>query len=352
MASEKIHYHILARYLAGECTGEERAYIERWTAEDPENKRRIAEYRRIWSGSVNRESAMEKWVDVEKDWEIVKEQIMHDKAMKAAEGRKSTVGFHAGRASSYAYKPFLRIAAMLALMILSGLLVYQITHETEPVHEEVVLREISTDNGQRVNLTLSDGTRVLVNAGSRLKLPNTFQPDKREVFLQGEAYFDVAEKAEAPFLIHSGETLIRVLGTSFSVRSYPEDEQIQVVVKEGRVSFEEAGKDTPDKITLTQSELGQYDLQSGQLRAHKIKDLELYLGWTAGYLKFKEKPMDKVALELERRYDIKVGFKDPEIKHMLLTADLKSRSVSNVLDVIAMSLNISYRLEEHEVVFY
>lgn len=353
MDSEKLYYHTLARYLAGECTDEERIYIERWAGESPENQRRIAEYKHIWNRSGNREIAMEKWIDIEEDWEFMNERITRAEKMQVPDVKRSPGDLYTGRVSAHSsYRPFLRVAAIFVLMVLSGFLVYQLTYEAQPVQKDVVLREIGTDNGQRVNLTLSDGTRVLVNAGSRLKLPNTFQPDKREVFLQGEAYFDVAENAEAPFLIHSGETLIRVLGTSFSVRSYPEDEQIQVVVKEGRVSFEEAGKDTPDKITLTQSELGQYDLQSKQLRSQKVEDLELYLGWTEGYLKFKEKPMSRVALELERRYDIKVDFKDPEIKQMLLTANLKSRSISNVLDVIAMSLKVDYRLKEDKVTFY
>ncbi|MBN2731729.1 MAG: DUF4974 domain-containing protein, partial [Balneolaceae bacterium] len=180
-----------------------------------------------------------------------------------------------------------------------------------------------------------------------------FEPDKREVFLEGQAYFNVEENTERPFVIHSGNAKTRVLGTSFSVRAYPEDSDITVAVEEGRVSFEATATEASGKeqIILNKNELGRFDAKRGDIEASPINDLALYLGWVDGYLKFKEAPLGEVATELERRYGVEVTFANPQLKKRSLTALLKSRSIQNVLDVIKMSLDIEYRLDENQVIF-
>ena len=127
---------------------------------------------------------------------------------------------------------------------------------------------------------------------------------------------------------------------------------VQVVVEEGRVSFEAARSQSPERTILEPSELGRYSLQSKKIETRRVDDMQLYLGWKEGYLKFREAPMHKVAAELERRYGITVRFRSPAVREMTLTALLKSRSIRNVLDVIAISLDIGYELDRNNVIFY
>jgi len=143
-----------------------------------------------------------------------------------------------------------------------------------------------------------------------------------------------------------------VLGTSFTVRSYPEDNSVRVVVEEGSVSFGSESGSTSDKVVVTGNEMASYDLTEQKLLTRQVDDMALYMGWTEGYFKFREKAMEDVAKELERRYDIQVQFEDNEIRDMKLTANLKSRSMSNVLEVIAMSLEIEYRIEQEDIVYF
>src|SRR5699024_11863966 len=93
------------------------------------------------------------------------------------------------------------------------------------------------EKGQRGNITLSDGTKVILNADSKIILPEVFQSDKREVTLQGEAFFEVTHNPDRPFIINTGQAVVEVLGTSLDVRSYPDDESGRVVGCVGGVSL-------------------------------------------------------------------------------------------------------------------
>src|SRR5699024_965546 len=105
-----------------------------------------------------------------------------------------------------------------------GYFAYQRGHTANtPESKEVILQKIATNNGQRTHLTLSEGTRILLNAGSKITLPKAFEKNRREVYLEGQAYFQVTENPKKPFIIHlSNGTTIQVLGTKFSVSAYPE----------------------------------------------------------------------------------------------------------------------------------
>lgn len=342
-----MNFEVIARYLADTCSDREKKEVEQWLAADNNNQQMMNEFRRIWDSAENEEPMNDAWTEIEEDWNRVKERVgLSERGASFAAKRKP-----ASRDKGM-LQQILKVAAIVLFMALMGVLAYQSWQEPEPVAQNPVLKEISTSNGERVNLTLSDGSRMLVNSGSEIKLPNTFQPNKREVYLEGEAYFNVTENPDSPFIIHSQNMVTEVLGTSFTVRSYPEDNSVRVVVEEGSVSFGSESGSTSDKVVVTGNEMASYDLTEQKLLTRQVDDMALYMGWTEGYFKFREKAMEDVAKELERRYDIQVQFEDNEIRDMKLTANLKSRSMSNVLEVIAMSLEIEYRIEQEDIVYF
>lgn len=351
MSRDKPNYRLLARYLANDCTDREREIIEGWEAQNRENHIAMNKMKRIWVASAEQEQLQFEWMDIEEDWSTLRQRIELLDEKRHPEHEKAS--YTATRpAKPGTFQQLVKVAAIFAVMALLGVFAYSNWYVEEPISQESVLKEISTGNAQRVNLTLSDGTGILVNSGSEIKFPDTFQPDKREVFLEGEAYFRVTENPEAPFLVHIKGMTTKVLGTSFSVRSYSEDANVRVVVEEGRVALSSGGETPSEPVILSKNELGQFDIKDGNISAQGVEDLELYLSWTEGFLKFKEQPMRKVARELERRYDIEVIFSNESIADKLLTANLKSRSMNNVLDVIAVSLDINYRVEKNDKVFF
>ncbi|NIT58561.1 MAG: DUF4974 domain-containing protein [Aliifodinibius sp.] len=345
-------YQLIANYLAGECTDEEQRKVEQWIDQSQENKRQFQELKRIWQLSGDAVKSRDKEWSIEQEWNRLDSQISKEKVSSRSENsdQKRYWSFRSSSIHSGTQK-FIRIAAVFLVAALLGVLSYQGWYQPEQEGQEPVLRQISTENGQRANLTLADGTEVMLNADSELKLPTKFASDVREVHLDGEAYFNVSENKDKPFLVHSNGSLVRVLGTAFSVRAYPEDQKVQVVVEEGRVSFGKKKEREEGKAILDRNELGTFDLATHTVATRTVEDIELYMSWRNGYLKFEKTQLEDVGTALERRYDVEVFFEDPSLKKLLLTAYLKSRSLRNVLDVITTSLEIEYQLDDNKVTF-
>lgn len=346
MKQNEIEPAVVVRYLANEATEEETKSVEQWINAAPQNRREFKEIEKIWTRSASRPDFEKKLFDADLDWQRLKNKAEGD---ESASGASSLINYDI---SHNRFWPALtRVAAVLLVAGMIGVFAYRSWTSSEDESRKPALREISTALAQRVNLTLSDGTKVLLNAGSTLRLPETFEADRREVFLQGQAFFNVEKNPVRPFIIHSGDAQTRVLGTSFSVRAYPEEHEITVAVKEGRVSFKTADSTGEEQVILNPNELGRFDISANSIQSQPIDDMALYLGWVDGYLKFKDTPLQDVAVELERRYGVQIQFADDQLKTRSLTALLKSRSIKNVLDVISTSLNIRYRLTENEVIF-
>lgn len=343
-----LKYEVLARYLAGECSAEDQQKVERWIAESSANAQKFKQYKKIWeiAGSSSRSPSF----DSPGEWK----RLMRRKEKKGGKTavEKPSLDRHVPSHSLHSVtQTLIRVAAVILIAGLAGLFAYQSFYQPSFEDNKSVLREINTNKGQRANLTLADGTKVMLNADSEIKIPTEFAADVRSVQLNGEAYFEVSKNEEKPFLIHINNSVVRVLGTSFSVRSYPGDGQVQVVVKEGRVSLgSEENKE--NEAILEGGEIGAFNLKSHEIKTRTINDIGLYLSWRKGYLKFKNKRMDRVAETLERRYDVNVYFADQEVKDLSLTAYLKSRSIRNVLEVISASLDIGYQLESDSVQFF
>jgi len=345
---KNLDLQILARYLADTCTEEEKEKVQRWVKKDLKNKQLLDEYENIWNKAETTITSDNEAFDPVENWPQLEAEIVNKKGTELFGTNNYTK--NKGRSIK---QSLMRVAAIFIAAIFLGYLTYQITQKAHPEQkQEPILQEITTQNGQQSRLTLSEGTNILLNAGSKIEFPKFFEEHKREVYLEGQAYFDVAEDPERPFLIHINGTMVQVLGTEFSVRAYPEDKSVQVVVKKGRVSLKTESSAEPKSALVTANELAKYDEKNDKLIAHPVKNIDLYLGWINGTLNFKEARMSKVAIELERRFDVDVSFRDQEIKTMKLTAHLKSKRIKNVLDIIAFSLKIKYDLDHNKVTFY
>lgn len=315
--------------------------------QDSANKQLLDDFKNVWEKAGINFNPKNNSFDAIEGWQQVKEQI-------ETNHKKQSPGDAYLKSSGHGIKyRFLRVAAIFIAAAFIGYFGYLTARNSYEVkQQEPILQEIATENGQRTHLTLSEGTSILLNAGSKIRLPKIFKQDKREVYLEGQAYFKVAENPDKPFIIHLEGTTVRVLGTEFSVSAYPEDETVQVVVKEGRVSFEAKDSVKSESAIVTANELVRFDEKSNMLITREVSDLGLYLGWIDGSLNFKQTVMTEVAVDLERRYGVTVTFADEAVKEMKLTAHLKSKRIKNVLDVISISLKIKYELKNNHVTFY
>lgn len=344
---------LIAEYLAGESNKADEKKVQRWLKADPKNKQLMKEFRRIWEASEKGNDQFRNHFDPEEDWDHLRSRILREseenKAYDSSDVNFNSSSYHKNTKSRFTQ--FIKVAAIILIASLLGILSYQHLYQ-QPELAEPTLREISMDKGQRGNVTLSDGTKVTLNAESKIILPDVFRSDRREVTLEGEAYFDVTHNPERPFIIHTDEAVVEVLGTSLDIRSYPSDESVQVVVKEGSVSLKSKSDCLKRDTVLNAGERGQFFISENRIEKYKVDDFELFLGWTDGFLKFKDAPLHEVAGDLERKYNIEIRFDDQQLKDLRLTAELKSRTLQNNMDVISTSLGIKYKMEQQVVTFY
>ncbi|WP_104381771.1 FecR family protein [Sphingobacterium sp. HMA12] len=204
-----------------------------------------------------------------------------------------------------------------------------------------IYHTIETPNGRRYHLTLSDGTQIWLNAGSRLRFPIAFDGSLREVFLTGEAYFEVSKNPHRPFLvnIHNSDTKIEVLGTHFNVSSYPEDHGFITTLLEGKV-----------RIFSRQAELilrpGDRAIShadgSIQLKNMAINNIDA--DWKDNYFSFSDDNIETVMLELARWYDIRVEYEGPKSTATFSGKIGKKLSFAQVMEIIG-GTDIKYSLD-------
>jgi ferric-dicitrate binding protein FerR (iron transport regulator) len=348
MKNDDLNSDVLARYMTGEGSDRDREEISSWLRSDPSHQQVLEEFRHIWeSASENGGTQLKKIDDVEQAWGELKVRMNPPKTKPPK--RYPSLNNHSSK------HPFLssfwKVAAAVLIAGLIGFFAYSISTKNSSGKAVSMMQVFATKKGQQLQLTLSDGTHILLNADSKLKISQNFGLKKRAVYLTGEAYFKVVKNPKKPFVVHSRGTVTQDLGTSFIVWAYPDDKNVLVVVKEGRVRFKADSKHSMQANILTADQLGSYNRRKHKMSRKKVDDLNLYLGWTKGYLNFKDASMGEVAQRLERQYDVKVVFKNTAIKKMKLTASLKNRTLQHVLNLIAKALDIQYRMNHNEVIF-
>ena len=174
-----------------------------------------------------------------------------------------------------------------------------------------VMNTLVIPYGSRSNIILADGTKVWLNAGSRLIYPSRFVDRTREVFLSGEAFFDVEENENQPFRVKTADVQVEVLGTQFNVTAYPEDFSVQTVLAEGSVEIKSAGAGRREKgVLLEEGELAYYNKKTKETHTQAV-DVTEYTLWTEGLFNFSNTDFNRITKKLERFYNIRFQFDDP-----------------------------------------
>lgn len=194
------------------------------------------------------------------------------------------------------------------------------------IPEEITYNELIVPKGGEFILQLADGTKVWLNSQSELKYPMVFDKTKREVYLKGEAYFEVAKNADCPFHVIAKDHIdVEVLGTSFNIRSYPDEARVETVLEEGKVSMSRG----EDKVILTPGERALYD--PGKRIQVKGVDTELYTAWRMGRYIFMNKKVEDILKQLARWYDIEVFYRNEEAKSVMISGDVRRYDNINIL---------------------
>ena len=212
--------------------------------------------------------------------------------------------------------------------------------------DKEAFNQLLVPKGKRSSLTFSDGTRLYLNSGSQVIYPVTFNKKSREIYISGEAYLDVAHDAGWPFIVKTDHLDVKVLGTEFNIKSYPDETNSTIVLVKGSVQAIVKSQ----KIVMKESELFTLDNATEKSSLGKANVLE-YVSWKDGWMYCTNERIDNIARKLSRYYDVNIQFNDDKVKDMTLTGklDLKTEC-REVFDVISFIAPVDYKIIDGNII--
>tara|TARA_R110000868_G_scaffold168193_1_gene402819 strand:- start:14087 stop:15250 length:1164 start_codon:yes stop_codon:yes gene_type:complete len=226
----------------------------------------------------------------------------------------------------------------------------QIAYNKKEINEETLTyNTLIVPNGKRFQVILSDGTNVHLNAGTSLKYPTRFSKGQnREVFLKGEAFFNVTKDAKHPFTVHSEALNVKVLGTQFNISSYPEDTETDVVLVEGSVNlFTE--HDLHNSLLLSPGYKGSYDKKETSLSKSAVVT-NIYTSWVDGELVFRNITFDNILKKMERHYNVEIKNRNSELSNEKFNASFRNEPIEKILDYFKITYQIEYTIDENKII--
>lgn len=237
-----------------------------------------------------------------------------------------------------------KIAVVILLVLSVGITSYRLGSNSLEKETPLVYFETVTPMGSQSKVILPDGSVVWVNAGSSLRYSKDFNKHQRQIYLEGEAYFEVAPDTLNPFIVKSNIVSVRVLGTCFNVKAYKNDETIDVSLVSGKVNVSlDKGKDPAGEVELTPNRMLSYNKETEQMEMKKIDGKNAY-DWTNGNLRFEEKTFSEIAKELERKYSIHIRIETEKLKKEVFTGSFSGYySLNDVLHEIDVERKYSWK---------
>lgn len=308
MKNTESYSALLFKYFAGELSEIEEQELLSWLKESDENMLLLSEMSDWWAvAHVPLFSA-----DMEADFTAHFSTLV--KVPKATVTGKLLPGYTK-------LQKWISVAAVILLFVTVGVSAF-LAGEYQGEAHGLAYMETSTPYGAQSKIELPDGSSVTLNAGSSLKYKSDFNQTDRRVELTGEAYFEIRKDTLKPFIVCSDKLDVRVLGTSFNVKAYKNEETIDVVLVSGKVDVQFPGQQQHD-VFLSPNECLSYNKAEEVTTVSVVNSANSIL-WTKGIYQFYEKTFPQIARELERKYAVSI-----EVRSAVLPAEIFSGSFSS-----------------------
>ena len=215
--------------------------------------------------------------------------------------------------------------------------------------DKEVMNKIIVPTGGEYNLILSDGTWVYLNAESVITYPQKFVGEKREVTLEGEAYFQVTASKERPFVVKTKDMDVLVTGTEFNVKAYPDELNVQTTLLRGKVAVF-AGIDKKEKIEIEPNQQAEWSRENVKLQVREV-DPDLFVAWKNGQFLFRQDRLEDIMKTLARWYDMEVFYLDESIKNMAFAGKLdRSEDITPILNVLRATDKLTVEVNGKRIV--
>ena len=317
----------LPAFFEGKLNAEDKEKVKEWIAANNENRIVFEETKSVWE-QTERLRGMQKY-----------------NADRALEKVNKKIGV---KSSSKFVVKFQRIAAILILPLLIATLYFSTKQDKQEVAEDNWYT-LKTGAGMRSEFELPDGTKVFLNSSTTISYPLSFAGLTRNVELNGEAYFDVAENKKQPFIVNTGKIKIEVTGTEFKASNYDFEDLTEIVLVDGSVrlcQFDGLGE---KKVIHTMSP-GEKAILTGadnKLYLEKV-NVDKYIAWKEGVLMFRDDSMEEVVRRLNRWFNVDITLNAKILDDYVYTATFVDESLIQVLDLLKMSAPIDYKIVQRK----
>ena len=358
---------LIAAYLLGIIDHDGMKRLITWIHLSEDNKQLFNQFNDIWQSAAS-EKGFEK-TDLQKQWLDVLSKIRQKQ--KPVSRKMDTPGFYDP------LKRILGVAAAILMIFGAGMFVQ---NHRKPYVEEFPAEyvEMTAPIGSRAHVVLTDGSKVWLNAGTKLRYSTRFGKKDRNIDLTGEAYFSVAKRADLPFVIQAADIKITALGTVFNVKAYAEEGRVETSLESGSVKIERVGKTDgmPDQPIILQpnekvallayaSKSPEKDNKKEVVSApetltpttaivpdivvEKIEDMRVSTSWKDSNWVIRSESMKSLAVKLSRRYDVNFVFRDKDLEKYKFSTTLRDETLEQVLNMIQISAPINYKIQEKTV---
>lgn len=333
------------RWLNGKASVSEKRRWENWVSEDPARVQKVRKAQELYRSLSFEEELPQTISDLNRLRRAIKSESTQQRKLKYNGSKRSSSNYW-----------FSAVAVVLLLVVgLVGMQTIGWESSSNEKDKETVYRTATTEYGQIRRLTLWDGSKVVLNANSKLTYPETYTGGNLKVTLEGEAYFSIVHKSGADsreFIVQTSEGLVTVLGTKFNVNT--RSEETAVVLEEGKVHLEVA-----DTLSAVKSNY-YYTMKPGEralLSPHRkgidvqSADPELYTSWRNLELKFDNTPLEQIARQISQTYGAKINFKDKNLKNVEFSGTVTNKNFAVLLQGLRTLLNVPITHHDNTITF-
>lgn len=320
---------LILKYLQGNCSDAEKELLFDWIEQHDENKKYFRQMRQLWDLN-NLVTTPEQPVLTEVAYSEVRARVIENKAKRP----------------NRVIRVMIQYAAIAVVCFGVSWYFWQSRQRTSGV----VWQNVEVPVGQRVKLTLADGSQVWLNSKSKFSFPAGFNASNRLVKLNGEAYFEVAPNKKQPFIVQTAHAAVTVKGTKFNLYAYENEENVETTLLEGKVTFSESSARGQSKDLLPHQQLV-YNASNGDIKiTDNVNDKDV-VSWVSGAYFFNNVTIRDIIARLTHYYDVEVEVKDSSILDYTCIGKFRlDESLEDVLQVISITKPFEYKIEGEKVI--
>lgn len=297
--------------------------------------------------TLQEEVEIRAWIEASKKNEAAffQERLLYDSILLNKNAEENRAHKTTTRKIGF-WNSFIRVAAIFLFLTTAGLLINKQIEDQNASHQ---LHTVIVPPGQRINLILADNSSIWLNANTTFKYPSQFSKKQREVYLDGEAYFDVSTDEKHPFIVNTTQGGVKVTGTTFNVLAYSKYGKFETSLFEGKVGvYLKDSKEEIIDIRPTQKTI----FRDGKLEIRNIEDYDQFL-WTKGLIAFKNKQLEEILSVLEQYFDTKIQIDTTSLPDNTYTGKFRqSDGIDYALRVLQKSIHFTYERDNEEQIIH